>query len=820
MTPQSVSTSLQQVVDEDGNPCKATATTTIWVGYGEGQQFSSQTEGNLATPYSTSEAYYRDLHATILAAKEEILIAGWQVNWDALLVDGDRLFDVLLAAAKKSKVKIYVMPWNDSAPVQTFDDQTKSVLLLINDIVDRKAVHICLAGSLADESRAFFSHHQKQVVIDRKIAYVGGVDLAYGRLDNALYDLKANAAGREVLNRYNGCIAQVGKVPESMVVDTDLLTGAADRTGIFSPSNRTLVREKIESKKVWQTAYQEDSPGQEKTGGSNLSPVYVTIDEKTQPRMPWQDAHAKVEGPAVSCLTRNFVMRWNGQQKSPKLAMPAPPSAYAKKGNCEIQVLRSAPKGLRDAEYEVMLGSDQEKYGKPTCAQNDIHRAMIKLIRKAEHFIYIENQFFVSEFGRQQGVPENLSGPASVADSKSWGLDQTSGAYLSTTRFAGDRTTAAKLPQNQICAELASRIDIAIKDAKKQPFHVMIVLPVHPEGALNNGAIMTQVHWTMQSLVFGSHSLLNRIRRSIKAQELREKKKAGESHINPERVFELSNREYETVPFSECDKYVTLLNLRNWELLGDRYVTEQIYVHSKLMIVDDRYALLGSANINDRSLLGGRDSELAVLVLDGDVERKDICKNGKKVPVRCFAHDLRRQMWKKIFGLSGDELRFAPKKGDPNAKRGARRLADIIDHPGSPETWKLIQDTARTNTAIYDAAFQFIPRNHDPYGEEEQRPASIWPVWDTNPELIERKRADMPFESGFWTKKQHQDGAINLTGVRGHIVSLPIKWTFKENNNFGFHNALMVENLKKDDETKIQNGRYAIAAKGKEGISV
>jgi phosphatidylserine/phosphatidylglycerophosphate/cardiolipin synthase-like enzyme len=37
-----------------------------------------------------------------------------------------------------------------------------------------------------------------------------------------------------------------------------------------------------------------------------------------------------------------------------------------------------------------------------------------------------------------------------------------------------------------------------------------------------------------------------------------------------------------------------------------------IYVHSKLLIVDDSYLLLGSANINQRSMDGSRDSELAV----------------------------------------------------------------------------------------------------------------------------------------------------------------------------------------------------------------
>ena len=32
------------------------------------------------------------------------------------------------------------------------------------------------------------------------------------------------------------------------------------------------------------------------------------------------------------------------------------------------------------------------------------------------------------------------------------------------------------------------------------------------------------------------------------------------------------------------------------------------------MIVDDHYVILGSANINDRSMLGSRDSELAVYI--------------------------------------------------------------------------------------------------------------------------------------------------------------------------------------------------------------
>ena len=189
-------------------------------------------------------------------------------------------------------------------------------------------------------------------------------------------------------------------------------------------------------------------------------------------------------------------------------------------------------------------------------------------------------------------------------------------------------------------------------------------------------------------------SLLNRIRRFIKARELYDKK-------DPDwgRVLKEGDTEYTNVPMKDCFKYVTLLNLRNWAELPDgSVVTEQVYVHTKLMIVDDLYALLGSANINDRSLLGMRDSEIAVLVQDGKTARADINGQGSQRPVRLFAHDLRKQIWSKLFGLTGNV-------------RPATELKQAIDQPGSPDSWKLIQRRAQTNAELYEAAFPFVPRN-------------------------------------------------------------------------------------------------------------
>jgi phospholipase D1/2 len=46
--------------------------------------------------------------------------------------------------------------------------------------------------------------------------------------------------------------------------------------------------------------------------------------------------------------------------------------------------------------------------------------------------------------------------------------------------------------------------------------------------------------------------------------------------------------------------YLSFHALRNWGTISGQLVTEQIYVHCKMMIVDDRYCIIGSANINDR----------------------------------------------------------------------------------------------------------------------------------------------------------------------------------------------------------------------------
>ena len=60
-------------------------------------------------------------------------------------------------------------------------------------------------------------------------------------------------------------------------------------------------------------------------------------------------------------------------------------------------------------------------------------------------------------------------------------------------------------------------------------------------------------------------------------------------------------------------------------------MSELLYIHSKVMIVDDKRIIMDSANINDRSQKGDGDSEVALVVEDTDLVHSTM--NGKLVSI-------------------------------------------------------------------------------------------------------------------------------------------------------------------------------------------
>jgi len=79
-----------------------------------------------------------------------------------------------------------------------------------------------------------------------------------------------------------------------------------------------------------------------------------------------------------------------------------------------------------------------------------------------------------------------------------------------------------------------------------------------------------------------------------------------------------------------------------------------IYVHSKLMIVDDDYVVIGSANINQRSLAGERDTEICI----GAFQPAHSVSEG---PPRGAIHTFRMALWAAHLGG------YSPEFENPNS---------------------------------------------------------------------------------------------------------------------------------------------------------
>ena len=125
------------------------------------------------------------------------------------------------------------------------------------------------------------------------------------------------------------------------------------------------------------------------------------------------------------------------------------------------------------------------------------------------------------------------------------------------------------------------------------------------------------------------------------------------------------------------DEYISFFSLRGWGKFKDgTLTTEMVYIHAKTMIVDDRLAIIGSANsqsysilrsptclgltlvrvllVNERSMRGDRDSELASVIRDTDMI--DSTMAGKPYKVGRFAHTLRIRLMREHLGVDVDEM--------------------------------------------------------------------------------------------------------------------------------------------------------------------
>lgn len=140
-------------------------------------------------------------------------------------------------------------------------------------------------------------------------------------------------------------------------------------------------------------------------------------------------------------------------------------------------------------------------------------------------------------------------------------------------------------PRNRVAMCLLERLAEAIQ--AQEPLQAIVVLPAHPEGSLEDPSVRALMHYqygTTSRDTLGAGGFLNQLQHRVG-------------------------------PHVDLAQHIGFFCLHQHGFTPDgRAVLSQVYVHSKLLLVDDQVAVVGSANINDRSMLGSRDSEVCVRV--------------------------------------------------------------------------------------------------------------------------------------------------------------------------------------------------------------
>eukprot|EP01061_Rhynchopus_euleeides_P019752 TRINITY_DN32401_c0_g1_i2.p1 TRINITY_DN32401_c0_g1~~TRINITY_DN32401_c0_g1_i2.p1 ORF type:complete len:848 (+),score=327.63 TRINITY_DN32401_c0_g1_i2:169-2544(+) len=295
-------------------------------------------------------------------------------------------------------------------------------------------------------------------------------------------------------------------------------------------------------------------------------------DVKQDCRQPWQDIHAKVEGAVARDFVTNFEGRWLKQttEKWHKELFPVK--------DCR-QIVPEDEDYVMDPDHseawnvQLFRSLDSTSSTDVIGIEGGIHNAYEHAITKANRFLYMENQYF-------------------MGGSKTWSSEvqkkKKSSIISRVTSFIGGEEIQAI---NRVPVLVMQRIMRAIRENKR--FTTYVCIPMFPEGLPESAPMQEILYWQFRTM----EMMYKHIKDALIAAG---NGAAPTDYLN---FFCLGNREP-----GPC--------LRNGKTTRPDMVgcsrRHMVYVHSKLLIADDDYVILGSANINDRSMAGDRDSEICI----------------------------------------------------------------------------------------------------------------------------------------------------------------------------------------------------------------
>ncbi|XP_039725562.1 phospholipase D2 isoform X2 [Pteropus medius] len=567
--------------------------------------------------------YFAAVADAILRAQEEIFITDWWLSPEIYLKrpahSNDWRLDIMLKKKAEDGVRVSILLFKEvELALGINSGYSKRILMLL---------HPNIKVMRHPDQVTLWAHHEKLLVVDQVVAFLGGLDLAYGRWDDLHYRLTDLGESSEL----------DAPQPPNPCSDSPATPDLSH--------NQLFWLGKDYSNLITKDWVQLDRPFED------------FIDRETTPRMPWRDVGVVVHGPPARDLARHFIQRWNFTKTTKaKYKTPMYPYLLPKSTSTSNQLPFVLPGG-QCATVQVLRSVDRWSAG---TLENSILNAYLTTIRESQHFLYIENQFFIS---------------------------------------CSDGRTVL----NKVGDEIVDRILKAHRQG--QCFRVYVLLPLLPgfEGDISTGggnSIQAILHFTYRTLCRGEYSILHRLKAAMG---------------------------------TAWRDYMSICGLRTHGELGGRPVSELIYIHSKMLIADDRTVIIGSANINDRSLLGKRDSELALLIEDTELEPS--LMDGVEYQAGRFALSLRKHCFSVVLGAD------------------ARPDLDLRD-PVSDDFFQLWQDTAENNANIYEQIFRCLPTNATRSLRALREYVAVEPLAMVSPPLARSE----------------------LTQVQGHLVHFPLKF--------------------------------------------
>ncbi|KAI2624830.1 phospholipase D [Hypoxylon sp. NC1633] len=539
--------------------------------------------------------YMWNVSRAISMAQDVIYIHDWWLSPELYMrrpacISQKWRLDRLLQRKAREGVKVFIIIYRNVEQAIPIDSEyTKFSLLNLHD-----NILVLRSPNQLKKNQFFYAHHEKVCIVDHDVAFLGGIDLCFGRWDNPQHPITDDR-------------------PTGMEPDGDSPRDA-EHCQLF--------------------------PGKDYSNPRVLDffklnePYEEMYDRSTVPRMPWHDIAMQVVGQPARDLTRHFVQRWNYLRRERKPTRPTPfllpppdanpvdLEALGLSGTCEVQILRSAG--------DWSLGYPRD------LREHSIQSAYVKLIEESEHFVYMENQFFITS-----------------------------------TETMNTRVV------NRIGDALVERIIRAHE--RDEEWRCCVLIPLMP-GFQNTvdqaegSSVRLIMQFQYRSICRGPNSIFGRLQA------------VG---IEPE-------------------DYIQFFSLRQWGRIGthNQLVTEQLYIHAKTIIVDDRVALIGSANINERSMLGNRDSEVAAIVRDTDMMWSTMA--GEPYRVGRFAYTLRMRLMREHLGLDVDEITEEERQAELSAE--ARFEAEMSQIYGEEDESPAAESSGRAGRRTSHRGASF---NHD-----------------------------------------------------------------------------------------------------------